>query len=77
MHFIFLRVFYLSSYGVALAFHVRFIHPIVVFTSYVLFKYNDIYIRQTIYMPDITILNYCDAYNLSVFLFYAVMLPVC
>ena len=70
-------MFYLSSYGVALAFHVRFIHPIVVFTSYVLFKYNNIYIRQTIYMLDITILNYCDAYNLSVFLFYDVMLPVC
>ena len=46
MHFIFLRVFYLSSYGVALAFHVRFIHPIVVFTSYVLFKYNNNAMRK-------------------------------
>jgi hypothetical protein len=76
VHFIFLRVFYISSYGVALIFHVSFILSVVVFTSCVLLSKMKIYIPHAIYISDIVILSCCDAYNLIVFLFYAVMLPV-
>lgn len=56
-------VCYISSWGVALTLRVSFTLSVVVW--------------HVIYIPYTVILSCCDACDLSVFLFYAVMLSVC